>query len=682
MTSSEITKVIVVFKTHLDIGFTDMAENVLKQYCDFFIPAAVDLAFTVNRPDDKKFVWTVGSYLIKYYFEHADKNSCRKLEEAISLGYVRWHGLACTTHTELMDRTLIDYDLTISNKLDQKFGFHTISAKMTDVPGHTIGLVPALHNAGIEYLHLGVNGSSRIPDVPPIFVWKCGESEVVVNYAGYYGDVSVLENGTVLEFFHSHDNAAPPTPETLEKLYDNLSKRYPNAHIEAGTLDDFAMSVREIKDSLPVVTEEIGDTWIHGVSTDPWKVSCFCRLLKLKEDWIRDLKIVPDTPAYENLMDNLLLIAEHTWGMDVKKYLLDFTNWEKKAFIKARKNDHTDETFYDACNEALLCGMMDELRHYHGDTIQSSYSRFESSHEEQRSYINKALSELPEELKKEAEAVFKFFWPSIPESSTKLHALEPVHIDPFTVIVGPSGELLKITDNRTGICHEMCVGKISYEVFGGKEVDNCYYDYGRDLKNNYYWSEPDFGKPGLHYYKDIRHADCSPVPVSIQVFNRSLYIFLCFPEESCERFGCPRDFAVVYRFSDHHINMELFWKNKDAIRSPEAIWLNINPKIKNPSLWKMNKSGTLISPYSVRYDGNRKLHCVQSLHYQDGSENITITPEDSPLVSPGGKTLYHTDNRFEDLNQGFYFLLYNNRWGTNFKQWYEEDMRFEFNIEY
>ena len=64
MNRSAVKEVIVVFKTHLDIGFTGYAADVLDTYCKSFIPAAVDLAFQVNTPNQKKFVWTVGSYLI------------------------------------------------------------------------------------------------------------------------------------------------------------------------------------------------------------------------------------------------------------------------------------------------------------------------------------------------------------------------------------------------------------------------------------------------------------------------------------------------------------------------------------------------------------------------------------------------------------------------------------------
>lgn len=60
-----------------------------------------------------------------------------------------------TTHTELMDAGLLEHGISIGRALDARFGTHTIAAKMTDVPGHTIGLVPFLQRAGLEYLHLG-----------------------------------------------------------------------------------------------------------------------------------------------------------------------------------------------------------------------------------------------------------------------------------------------------------------------------------------------------------------------------------------------------------------------------------------------------------------------------------------------------------------------------------------------
>ncbi len=225
MDEKQVKKVIVVFKTHLDIGFTAFAAEVLKNYRERFIPAAIDLAESVNAGGKKRFVWTVGSYLIKHYFDHANGAQSAKLARALERGDVAWHGLACTAHTELMDAALMRYDLSISQAFDARFRKKTMAAKMTDVPGHTVALVPYLAKAGIEYLHIGVNNSSRVPEVPELFRWKYGEDEIVVHYADGYGKETVLPSGVALAFCHAPDNAGPPAPEFLEKAYRALEAR-------------------------------------------------------------------------------------------------------------------------------------------------------------------------------------------------------------------------------------------------------------------------------------------------------------------------------------------------------------------------------------------------------------------------------------------------------------------------
>ncbi|MNP42645.1 hypothetical protein D3C76_1364270 [compost metagenome] len=93
-----------------------------------------------------------------------------------------------------MDKELFRYGLTISQELDQQFGKQTIAAKMTDVPGHTLSMVPYMQKAGIQYMHLGVNPASMRPDVPKLFRWQAGDgSELIVNYAGSYGEPVEIE---------------------------------------------------------------------------------------------------------------------------------------------------------------------------------------------------------------------------------------------------------------------------------------------------------------------------------------------------------------------------------------------------------------------------------------------------------------------------------------------------------
>ncbi len=325
MINNAIKKVIVVFKTHLDIGFTDYSENIVKCYIEKFIPNAIKVGKEL-KDTNTPFIWTVGSWMIN----EALKRENKELENAISEGIICWHGLPFTTHTELMSPKLFEYGLSISRKLDERFQKKTISSKMTDVPGHTIGIVPYMEKAGIKFLHLGVNPATPIPDVPKIFKWKCNDSSIVVMYEGDYGEAEIFGD-TALEFAHSHDNEGPQSADEIKGIYRELSKKYPNARIEAGTLDDFAKIVLENSENIPVVDKEIGDTWIHGAATDPKKVSQYRSLLRYIDEYGINEK---------DLTDNLLLVPEHTWGMDCKTFFHDdvnFTYEELEKIPESRK---------------------------------------------------------------------------------------------------------------------------------------------------------------------------------------------------------------------------------------------------------------------------------------------------------------------------------------------------------
>lgn len=315
-----IKKVIIIFKTHLDIGYTDLAEKVIDNYLNVYIPKAIDLAYKY-KGTDTPFIWTTGSWLIYAGL----KRGIPRLEEAIRDNLIVWHGLPFTSHTELMNSDLFEYGLSISKRLDRKFGKKTIAAKMTDVPGHTRGMIPYLAKAGIELLHIGVNKVAAKPNVPNIFEWKCGEDSirVIYNQSGYGGDLIFGE--TAIVFAHTNDNLGPQSEAGLLSLYQEIQSKYPDAIITAGTLDDLAKIVRN--ESLPMVDKEIGDTWIHGAGTDPWKVKAYREVLRRLNDF----------PA-DKFEENLLLVPEHTCGLCVQKYYPDTENYELNAF-ESKIND-------------------------------------------------------------------------------------------------------------------------------------------------------------------------------------------------------------------------------------------------------------------------------------------------------------------------------------------------------
>ena len=345
-------EVLVIFKTHLDIGFTDYAENIKQRYIREYIPNAIKVGYELldtNTP----FVWTTGAWLIWEALKVDDGT----LEKAIKDGIIRWHGLPFTTHTELMSKKLFEYGISISKRLDQRFGMNTIAAKMTDVPGHTIGMVPLLEKAGIEFLHIGVNAATPVPPVPKIFRWKCNGSEVVVMYENDYGKCTEFDD-CVIFFAHTGDNRGPQSSADIIEVYDYIHECYPDCIVKAASLDDVAIRLRNLKDTLPVVENEIGDTWIHGAGTDPKKMGLFRKLL-------RDFESLKDTDNVD-VYDSLLLVPEHTCGLDVKTFF------------------HYDEAY--------------ELKEFEKYTYNPDRIKIESSWEEQRKYLDNAADTMNIEL--------------------------------------------------------------------------------------------------------------------------------------------------------------------------------------------------------------------------------------------------------------------------------------------
>ena len=616
----DIKKVIVVHKTHLDIGFTDSAENVMHKYLETFIPGAVKTARECNRDGKRNFVWTVGSYLIERYLKEGGDPDM--LVKAIEDGCIVWHGLPLTTHTELMDGRLFEYGLSISKRLDERYHRHTIAAKMTDVPSHTHAMVPYLAKAGIKYLHIGINGSSKLVRLPPLCRLRYGEDEIVLDYAALYGASSVCGD-TAMEFAHTPDNSGPPSPESVAAEMERLREKYPGAEIASGTMDEFAQVVLEHIDELPVVTEELGDTWIHGVATDPYKTAAYYELLRLRDEWEKEEPEAVDSPAWRDFCGGLLMVCEHSWGRDVKRWLSDWRNWEKQDFYRAREGS-------------------------------------------QPGYLEEAVAALPEKWRQRAIERLDTLRPKAPAACAKPTPDRSFEIGGHSVTVDGDG-----TVNVDG----NWLGRLVYEVYSAKTVFDNLEKYNRDLEHTRVWAEGDFCKPGLDRVPDLRDEAFAYAPQGVEREGNTLRLWLKATERAAGRYGAPRAVTVEYAFGED-IGLELKWFDKDESRIPEGLFFGFGLGYEKGGAVRVEKLSLPVDPYNVREGGNRKLHASPVVEGGSGA----IRSLHAPLLSVGGRHLYDEDEEYGSPDRGMWYLLHNNRWGTNFPLWYGENALFRFKI--
>ena len=331
--SAEVREVIVTFKTHFDIGYTDLASNVVQRYRTTMIDQALKVV-DQNRdlPPEQQFAWTIPGWPMSKIladWEGQTPQRKRQILQAFKDGRFVVHGLPFTTHTELLEPEDLVRGLGFASRLARDAGLALPrDAKMTDVPCHSWILPTLLKHAGIDFLHLGCNSASSSPEVPPLFWWEGPDgSRVLTMYtASGYGTGLVPPKdwpyNTWLALQHTGDNHGPPTPEEVKKLLTEAAQKLAGVKVRIGRLSDFADAIVAEKAEVPVVRGDMPDTWIHGPMCDPAGARIARNLrpaLGSAESLNALLRIwgvtVPDaTSAFAEAHENSLLYGEHTWG--------------------------------------------------------------------------------------------------------------------------------------------------------------------------------------------------------------------------------------------------------------------------------------------------------------------------------------------------------------------------------
>jgi hypothetical protein len=138
------------------------------------------------------------------------------------------------------------------------------------------------------------------------------------------------------------DNAGPPpTAASLISDFEALQKEFPGAQIVPSTFDKFVAAIADIPDEdFPTLTSEIGDTWIHGIASDPLKLAKI-RIMQYEASiCLKAKKCEISDPNFWNFYRFFLKNAEHTWGLDNKSTLKHYikSKWSNQDLVEIVKS--------------------------------------------------------------------------------------------------------------------------------------------------------------------------------------------------------------------------------------------------------------------------------------------------------------------------------------------------------
>jgi hypothetical protein len=656
---STVRRVLVMFKCHFDAGFIDTQAAVVRKYFDQHYPNAIGIANTLRNSGDERYVWTTGSWLLYEYLEQASAADRKRMEQAIARGDIAWHALPFTFQTELITGSMITGMTGFSKSLDRRFGRTTTGAKMTDVPGHSRGLIAPLASAGVTFLDIGVNSASTPPDVSPLFVWRdpAGKSLIMMYHRLEYGGVVRIPGSDLAVAVEvADDNKGPHTIPEIHAIYAELRRRFPKATIEATNLTEIAKAVRPHQGKLPVVTQEIGDTWIYGVASDPLKLARFREVVRLREQWIHRGKIRAGDAADLRFLEKFSLAAEHTWGTDTKTWL-DFDHYTPDA----------------------LATMLNDPK----------YKTVTGSWVEKRADIDAGIAALPPALRTEALAAVENLRAVVPDT-TGMKPGTVLDAPHFTVEIDKAtGAIIRLRSKSNGRewaspAHPLAA--FSYQTLSKADYDKFLASY---ITVQTDWAPKDFGKPNIERFgaqsriwrtkpvncvwaEDSTQHRCV-AHLRIGDSNQPQSAVTAWPEEMYLEVTLPKNEPVAH--------VTFTWIRKRANRLPEALWLSFAPDAPNTQNWLLSKVEGTVSPGDVVSGGNRHMHALShGLRYHDEQGAFAIDTLDAPLAVLGDRSPIQFSNAQPDLSKGIHFSLFNNGWGTNYVQWFGEDMRFRFTL--
>ena len=725
---SKVTDVWVVFKTHFDLGFTDLPENVFSRYRGEMMDNALKIIEkNATQPKEKRFAWTVPGWPLYAQILGPLQNPERRvrIEKAIREGSIVVHALPFSMHTESLDYEDLVRGLGYSSMIARKYGQPLpISAKMTDVPCHSWILPTLLNNAGIKFLQLGCNPASQYPRFPQLFWWKGADgSKILCQYTALYGSEITPPSDwpckNYLAMIMTGDNQGPPNQKEVETILAQFEKELPGVKIHLGTLDDFAKAIIAEKPVLPIIKGDTPDTWIHGLLSNPQetKIARNIRPLESALDGLNTQMGIwgifteSISAKLAKAYEQSLLYGEHTWGMNAEfgprySYGDDWKKWlaEAEAEPIPENGDYSKLKNSNAQN-----------------TKAGSKRKWLHSYDEKRQYILNTNDIVSKELNLRLDLLAKsvniegkrlvvynplpwkrsgivenpwekgkyFYVPEIAScgyvtySQNKIKESTIINDDHsaftthyfkivFDLSRGGISSLIEKTTGRELVdqSSKYVVGQFLHERFSTNEVDKWFHAYSRIQVG---WGLNDLGKPGMMNAEKAPYLAFTPQGWKITVSHSGTADIATLTAIDTKGFAKKYTLTFTFPRNAAYVDVQWFVDSKTPDKQPEGGWLCFPFAVEKPT-FTVGRLGGPINPATDIIPGSNKYLMAINTGVavtQADKSGVALSPMDSPLISLGEPGLWKFSLDYIPKVPSVFVNIYNNMWNTNFPLWQE-----------
>lgn len=729
-----IEDVHLIFASHLDVGFTNLILNSFNQYFQEYYPRAWALSDAL-RNTSTPFTYMTHPILLSLYFNCPSDFTLsnvtlqcptpaaqQEMKQRIQSGDIWFHRAPMNIEYEVVYNAATAAPFfTLAADLANQLGVPVPAvASVRDVPGVTRAIVPILAAAGAIGLSEGVNPETLPGNVNTPAVWLDVESNTSILYVqhnwGYGSSASratptptrsaVFERqvgdsncqfvpglGHALCFnFRGETQGPPDNTQEVVQTYQAFAAEFPNATVHLSTFDRYFATLVNASAMLPVITSEIGDTWINGVACDPQKMSFYREAARAYTDCVASAQCDPvNDPRIKDFNRYFLKTPEHTWGMHS---LSDQSSWTNEAL-----------------QAAISKGVPEFLAAINSWYEQRNFSAV---------YGMRALADHP--LAANITARMAAWTPTVPAPGND-PSYTPISPDQWGMVTATTtpgnsavGTVTLAFDSATGGITTLDMGSVvSLATATNKLGVLMYRSYNDSDWNNIGNCPAAYPHPGERVANPNSTATNATLVAmwaqgggmqAAAAAPRSFILQLQLPQELVQNVGAPAQVYVnVTITADAQILFDVQLFNKTATRLGEAIAyiFDFPPQPTFPPAaaagaagprWMMSKIGSWLDPLDVVENGGVRQHSVgQGVAYYDpsagvrpaaGAPGIFLDTVDAPIMAPAvgseWETLpVHTTPPQGGPISGWVSVQFTNAWIMNYALWsIDADMRFRY----
>ncbi|MGM9802972.1 MAG: hypothetical protein ACI308_02220 [Muribaculaceae bacterium] len=713
--SKGVEEIIVISKTHFDIGYTHRVSEIVRHYQTDMIDRALNaMDETRSLPQEQQFAWTIPGWVLSKTMANWDgqtEERRRRLDERFRSRQIICHALPFTLITDVCGVEDMVRGLNFSSTLNRQYGLPlSRSCKMTDEPSHSAALPTVLANAGVKFIHIGCNWPSGYVTTPGLFWWQGPDgSRVLTFYSPSYGTTATLtpswqspddpmmgENLLPAKDWKykvwpailvTGDNSGPTTAKQIKDLFDDVKQRMPGVKVRMGTMDDFYDAIMRENPGIPVLTADMPDTWAHGLMCDPRGISTLQQtrsLIAAAEALNAQLSIwgisMPDAKQdVASTYENILLYDEHTWGgaQSVNTYGEEFKKLPADAF-KNLEASWEDKTNYVRKASAITNRLMN-------DNIDSLTANVKCSKPsllvynplpyKRSSWVNTSWGKM---LVKDVPASgYKLVSHPAKQATTDITAQRAIENEFYRIEFDASrGTISALIDKTTGRNWvddnaQVTMGQYLNERFTFEQTLNYTMTYQQNRAGN--WPHPGMHKPGMISQEKVPYRAASPLSATLSITStgdEQKAVMVSAPD-TARHLPAVR-LTVTLCKGMPYFDMEIKLINKAKDNWPEADWLCLPFAINNPQFAVYRQLGVMNPATDIQKGANRHLYAAYhgvTITGDDGA-GFAVCPVDHPLVSLGEPGCWKFSNDYVPQKPVVYLNLYNNQWNTNFRYWY------------